>query len=77
MHLCKGNKNSLEGLFTHFSFTTSKLQEILGKVKKPIQTTSPDYDIVIKRIHLYYDMKLVTFGTDKDNNLIIWFPVFV
>ena len=27
---------------------TSKLQEILGKVKKTIQTTNPDYDIVIK-----------------------------
>ena len=44
----------------------SKLQEILGKVKKPIQTTNPDYDIVIKRLDLYYDMKLVTFGIDKN-----------
>ena len=26
----------------------SKLQEILGEVKKAIQTTNPDYDIVIK-----------------------------
>ena len=29
----------------------SKLQEILGKVRKAIQTTNPDYDIVIKRLH--------------------------
>ena len=26
--------------------------------------TNLDYDIVIKRLHLYYDMKLVTFGID-------------
>ena len=38
---------------------------------------NPDYDIVIKRLHLYYDMKLVTFGTDRDRNLIIQFPLFV
>ena len=55
----------------------SKLQEILGKVKKAIQTTSPDYDIAIKRLHPYYDMKLATFGIDENRNLITQFPVFV
>ena len=44
----------------------SILQEILGKVKKAIQTTNP----VIQKLHLYY-MKLVTFATDEDRNLII------
>ena len=34
-------------------------------------------DIVIKRLHLYYDMKLVTFGIDKDRNIVVQFPVFV
>ena len=38
-----------------------KLQKILNKVKKVIQISYPDYDIVIKRLHLYYDMRLVTF----------------
>ena len=52
-----------------------KLQEILGEVKKAIETTNPDYDIVIKRLHLYYSMKLITFGIDEDRNLIIQFPV--
>ena len=33
--------------------------------------------MVIDRLHLYYDMQLVTFGIDKDKNLIIQFPVFV
>ena len=55
----------------------SKLQEILGKVQKAIQITNPDYDIVIQRLHLYYDMKLITFGIDEHRNLIVQFPVFV
>ena len=39
---------------------SSKLQEILHTVKTVIQTTNPDYDSAIERLHLYYDMKLVT-----------------
>ena len=42
----------------------SKLQEILTAVKEAIQTTNPNYDTVIKRLHLYYDMKLVTFSIE-------------
>ena len=55
----------------------SKLQEILGKIKKVIQTTNQDYNTVIKRQHPYYDMKLVTFGIDENRNLIIQFPLLV
>ena len=33
--------------------------------------------MVIKRLHLYYDVKLVTFGIDKNRNFIVQFPVFV
>ena len=36
----------------------------------------PD-DIVNKRLHSCYDMKLVTFSIDKDRNLIIQFLIFV
>ena len=57
--------------------TPIKLNEILDSVKVTIQETNPDYDLVIKRLHLYYDMKLVTFNTDMDRNLIIQFPVFI
>ena len=57
--------------------TPLKLKEILDAVKTTIMKTHPDYDIVIKRLHLYYDMKLVTFGTDRNKNLIIQFPVFI
>ena len=36
-----------------------------------------DYDMVIKRLHLYYDMKLITFRIERDRNLIIQFSVIV
>ena len=57
--------------------TPLKLQEILGSDKETIIKTNPDYDVVIKRLHLYYNMKLVTFGINKKRNLIIQFPIFV
>ena len=46
-------------------------------VRNTARKTKPDYDLVIKRLYLYYDMKLVTFGIDKDKNLIIQFPAFI
>ena len=54
-----------------------KLQEILTEVKKSLQITNSDYDLVLDRLHLYYDMQLVTFGIDKNMNLVIQFPVFI
>ena len=56
--------------------TPSKLQEIL-QVQLAITKSSQDYEVVLNRLHLYYDMKLVTFGIDYQKNLIIQFPVFV
>ena len=40
--------------------TPSKLQEILKDVKTALQATNPEFDLVIDRLHLYYDMQLVT-----------------
>ena len=57
--------------------TPLKLQEILALVMETLTKTNPDYNIVIKKLHLYYDMKLVTFGIDKKGNLIIQFPIFI
>ena len=57
--------------------TALKLQEILNSVKEALIKTNPKYDKLIKRLHLYYDMKLVTFGIDRKRNLIIQFPIFV
>ena len=55
--------------------TPSKLREILSDVKTAIRKTNPDYDLAIDRLHLYYDMKLVSFDIDKERNLIIQLPV--
>ena len=55
----------------------AKLQAILTEVQKTLQITNPDYDLVLDRLHLYYDMPLVTFGIDKDMKRIIQFPVFM
>ena len=57
--------------------TPLKLKEILDAVKTTIRKMNPDYDIVSKSLHIYYDIKLVTFGIDRDKNLIIQFPVFL
>ena len=57
--------------------TPSKLQGILGAFQMAIHKTNPDYDLVLKRLHLYYDMKLVTYGIDRNRNLIIQFPVSI
>ena len=57
--------------------TPVKLKEILNEVRKTLQVTNPYYDLVIDTLHLYYDMQLVTFGIDKDKNLIVQFPVFI
>ena len=56
---------------------SSKLREILNDVRTAFRKTNPDYDLVIDRLHLYYDMQLVMFGIDKDKNLIVQFPVFM
>ena len=57
--------------------TPSKLLEILAEVKNSLQHTNPDYTLVLEKMHLYYNMQLVTFGIDRDMNLIIQFPVFI
>ena len=54
-----------------------KLQEIIDSIKEMFIKTNLHYDIVIKRLHLYYNMKLVTFGIDRKRNLIIQFLIFV
>ena len=41
------------------------LQEILSTVKTAVRKTNPYYDLVMKRLYLYYNMKLVTFGINR------------
>ena len=55
----------------------SKAEKNLKEVRIAITKSNKDYDLVLTRLYLYYDMKLVTFGIDKQRNLIVQFPVFV
>ena len=54
-----------------------KLQEILTEAKNSLHITNPDYTLVLDRLHLHCDMQLITFGIDRDMNLVIQFPVFI
>ena len=55
----------------------SRLESILKEVREAMTKSNKDYDLVLTRLYPYYDMKLVTFGIDKERKLIIQFPVFV
>ena len=39
----------------------SKLEKILREVRIAIPKSKKDYDLVLTRLYLYYDMKLITF----------------
>ena len=67
----------MKGYLPNTLIKPAKLQEILSEVKKSLQMTNPDYDLELDMLHLYYDMQLVTFGIDKDMNLVIQFPMFI
>ena len=58
----------VKGYLPNMLVTPSKLEEILYNVKTAIWATNPDYDLVIDRLHLYYDMQLVTFGIDRQKS---------
>ena len=51
----------------------NELQEILTQVKISLHIWNLDYSLVFDRLHLYYDVQLITFGIDKDMNLVILF----
>ena len=57
--------------------TLLKLKEILNAVRSTVGRTNSDDDLVMKRLYLYYDMKLGYFSIDRDINLIIQFSVFI
>ena len=54
-----------------------KLEAISQQVQLAITKSNQDYKIVLNRLYLYYNMKLVMFGNDYQKNLIIQFPMFV
>ena len=66
-----------KGYLPTILITPSQRQEILTEVTKSLQQTNPDYALVLDRLHLYYDMQLVTFDIDREMNLVIQFLVFI
>ena len=57
--------------------TPSKLEAILQQVQLAIAKYNQNYEIVLNRLYMYYNMKLVMLGIDYQKNLIIQFPVFI
>ena len=51
-----------KGYFPISLIPPSKLEQILEHVKLVLAKTNKDYDLVLNRLYLYYDVKLVTFG---------------
>ena len=66
-----------KGYLPNNLLTPKKLQSILAEVRKSLHHTNPDYTLVLDRLHLYYDMQLVTFGINKGMNLVIQFLIFI
>ena len=52
----------------------SKLEKILKEVRIAIAKSNKDYDLVLTRLYLYYDMKLVTFGNRPPKEFDCTFP---
>ena len=78
MYSCTGNKAILvKGYLPILLIKPIKLKEIFDAVKAAILKTNPDHDLDINILYLYYDVKLVTFGVDRNRNLVIQFPVFI
>ena len=66
-----------KGYLTISLIPPSKLEAILLQVRTALAKTNKDYDLVLNRLYLYYDMKLVMFGIDKQKKLTIQSLVFV
>ena len=54
----------------------SKLDKILNEVRIAITKSNKDYDLVLTRLYLYYDMKLVTFGNRQPKKFDSSIPCF-
>ena len=66
-----------KGYLPNTLLTPKRLQGILSEVKRSLHITNPDYTLVLHRLYLYYDVQFVTFGIDRDMNIVIQFPVFI
>ena len=66
-----------KGYLPNTLLTPKRLQGILSEVKRSLHITNPDYTLVLDRLHLHYDVQLVTFGINRDMNIVIQLLVFI
>ena len=58
-------------------FTPIDIVRISKDALKLVQKRHPDYVLAIPQASSYYDMRLVTFGIDQRDRLVVCFPIFV
>ena len=58
-------------------FPPTVLHRITSNALQMVQKKNPDYVLTIKHVTEYYDMKMVTFGINDGEELVVAFPVFV
>ena len=58
-------------------FPPTILCRITSNALQMVQKKNPDYVLTIKHITEYYDMKMVTFGVNDGEELVVAFPVFI
>ena len=67
LHICAAAiRISGKGYLPISMITPLKLKEILNEIRITVWKTNPDYDLIIKRLNPYYDMKIITLGLDND-----------
>ena len=58
-------------------FPPTTLVDIYQKAIAMIKSKNPDYVLALPHITDYYDMRLVTFGLDDQERLVVCFPIFI
>ena len=58
-------------------FPPTILHRITSNTLQMVQKKNPDYFLMIKHVTEYYNMKMVTFGVNDGEELVVAFPVFV
>ena len=58
-------------------FSPTDIVKISQAALNMVKQGHPDYVLAIPQASSYYDMRLVTFGIDEDDKLVVCFPIFV
>ena len=58
-------------------FPPTILHRITSSALQMVQRKNPDYVLMIKHVTEYYDMKMVTFGVNDGEELVVAFAVFI